>query len=1474
MVGKKMNKNRPLQLSDIQDLLRSLSQKNLDDCLFKIALVLRRMLRCETVSILLWKEDRQHLITKFPVGMPRQLTKPEIYKRDEGITGKYVFDAEATIRAIIHFDEEVVQDMETGAAIRDESIQWFGMKHFRSRSKYKDFKSLLCAPLIVNKQKLGVVKLINRLAEGSDDLAPQGFSKEDLNTLESFLSFIQHVIETKRNEEQINALLKISLQNSSTLFDLKEVLRGIASSCAQIFNYKICVVRLLEGETFKIRANSLNDLVPSEYENDCVPAALATEGNHTLAWSAKSGLRRFDGGLVYPSFEIPKIVRDYDIQSFLVVPISSQGRSLGTIECFTTLPHDFSGQEVEAIKQYVRHLIIALMNNEHQGLLQRLVKLHPVEMVPAPEKREEELIRSILGDIRASLWQQPVALGIIFSKTRVNLTMLQLESLYGIEPDDLSRVLQREGLKCVNEMLRNDQYVETLEWDTSQGYTVPSRKQPVHVYRAAISATEGGSVGWLILATYGIKDINAFSKQIIDLSAKHLGVILENYDRVRKHGLLLEMIKSVSTKESAEEIYAYILEKTINHFKFDYGAISTVDFVTGEISTQYCDSAKPYLVDPASWKGLSRYKLTDSDILADVIRRREPEIISGPEEEQKGSLDPRLNPEIYYRSNHKECIRIFIPFVFRSDQSPDQKEKEIAVGVIEAGYHVSTRSFISVEQKELFIVFIDYCAEALQRTHRLSESKQIEDFLDKLSKHTDPEELLTTLLQQAVDFMRAPAGILMLLTHRDEGLALSDARVARELSDDQRRYLLDSLQNRAQAQGRSIYAELIERGNAASGEPAYFVNPESEQGWLMVEPGRALKSELVVPLRFSGKVIGVIGIYAYDANWFDRKPLEQLAAILDQATVFYQNARISTGLEDLKKPYNFFSTAKDIYKSSCQTIEQFLKTDAISIWEKNTEKESGSFLGRVWASEGLHAKYEQAHITGLPAESFTGQAVITRTLTEADYKKIQGVQFRNSQFVLENGLKSMTCVPIIAGQGTYGAIDVFSRRDAELFPDEKKFLEVLASKVAIAIQNAKLIAYFDPISGDPKVIADALATGKINSILQKIAEGAVDILKANSVVLFRYDPASKEWMLPMIYAGRLIDDKIRERTNTVRQDDLVDWIRKLDTRYFDSEAEYLAFRAETGYKEHPQPSVTDFWHRERIKSMAAVRLNHPSGIQGVMFFNFREPRSFNPPTIQLIEGFVAQAASVIASAKLLVQQKERWEKERRHSLAISVNYIVAGLAHNSGNLIDSLWERHTSFERKIAQRGGDQISKAECLRILRALKKPVRTLVADFRKLREYRRFDRFDEDFYDVKELVESSLSLLKGKFKSIDVDRKYGETPRIFCDRNQIQHVLLNLFQNSYDAMNKSGKLEIETNVDTRRGSVIIRVRDDGSGIPPGIRSRLFEPFFSTKKSRNGTGLGLSTSRYIVERHGGKLELERSTGRGTTFAIYLPIK
>ena len=148
------------------------------------------------------------------------------------------------------------------------------------------------------------------------------------------------------------------------------------------------------------------------------------------------------------------------------------------------------------------------------------------------------------------------------------------------------------------------------------------------------------------------------------------------------------------------------------------------------------------------------------------------------------------------------------------------------------------------------------------------------------------------------------------------------------------------------------------------------------------------------------------------------------------------------------------------------------------------------------------------------------------------------------------------------------------------------------------------------------------------------------------------------------------------------------------------------------------------------------------------------------------------------------------------------------------------------------------------------------------------------------VEKLITETLSLCREKFSAYGIPLQVSiQDPKmqIECRTVQIEEVLLNLLNNSFDAVtaDQHGKNSpwVRLEVYTQEENIEIAVTDSGPGIPPEIRNRIMEPFFSTKGEGKGTGLGLSISKAIIQTHQGKFELDDKCPN-TKFLIRLPIR
>ncbi|MGA1844617.1 MAG: two-component system sensor histidine kinase NtrB [bacterium] len=247
-----------------------------------------------------------------------------------------------------------------------------------------------------------------------------------------------------------------------------------------------------------------------------------------------------------------------------------------------------------------------------------------------------------------------------------------------------------------------------------------------------------------------------------------------------------------------------------------------------------------------------------------------------------------------------------------------------------------------------------------------------------------------------------------------------------------------------------------------------------------------------------------------------------------------------------------------------------------------------------------------------------------------------------------------------------------------------------------------------------------------------------------------------------------------------------------------------------------------------------------------------------------------QVVQVLEIIKDLTENK-KIERQLIHSEKLAcMGEIAASLCHEISNPLGII----TGFVQRILDKVGSghavfeelKIVEQECLRCNRII-----------RDLLNFVRPGCLQKSICNIADVVHSVIQLFDYKLKehNIQVVEDMGdETIYVKVDIYQFQQVLVNIVLNAVHAMPRGGRLHIRLSVKGRalRRMIELIIQDEGSGIHPSNLNRIFDPFFSTKADE-GTGLGLSLSRRIIEAHGGTIHAQSEIGKGTSMIIHLPL-
>jgi two-component system NtrC family sensor kinase len=221
----------------------------------------------------------------------------------------------------------------------------------------------------------------------------------------------------------------------------------------------------------------------------------------------------------------------------------------------------------------------------------------------------------------------------------------------------------------------------------------------------------------------------------------------------------------------------------------------------------------------------------------------------------------------------------------------------------------------------------------------------------------------------------------------------------------------------------------------------------------------------------------------------------------------------------------------------------------------------------------------------------------------------------------------------------------------------------------------------------------------------------------------------------------------------------------------------------------------------------------------------------------------------------------------------SVGKLAGGVAHEINNPLTGI----VTFTHMLLRRNDIPEEVRADLETIGQETERVRKIV---KGLLDFSRQTELDRELTDVNRLVRQAITLVENQalIKGVNLTFEPGDgLPMITLDRNQMQSVLLNIIINALDATDPGGSITLTTNIGISTShpgqqGIEILCTDTGCGIPPENLNKLFDPFFTTKDVGHGTGLGLSVSYGIVERHGGTIWVQSKVGKGTTFKVWLP--
>ena len=256
-----------------------------------------------------------------------------------------------------------------------------------------------------------------------------------------------------------------------------------------------------------------------------------------------------------------------------------------------------------------------------------------------------------------------------------------------------------------------------------------------------------------------------------------------------------------------------------------------------------------------------------------------------------------------------------------------------------------------------------------------------------------------------------------------------------------------------------------------------------------------------------------------------------------------------------------------------------------------------------------------------------------------------------------------------------------------------------------------------------------------------------------------------------------------------------------------------------------------------------------------------------------VAGGISLGLLVLGLFYVLYLSRKNRNLERARQSAARASYVgllASRLAHEIRNPLNAMNMNLQMLEEELQMQ--PECAGAEQFELLESTKSEVKRLANLVNNFLTYARPSEPRLESRDLNSIARDLVRLLEADFAQhgvrliVDLEPLL---PHVETDETQLRQAVINLLVNARQVLDNGGMVTLRTRAGSK-GEVVIEVEDNGPGVPPEVRDRIFEVFYSSRGG--GTGLGLPIARQIVERHGGKIEVDSFVGRGTTFRIRLP--